>query len=86
MLLTSFAPAKNKAEPSSQLCASVSLPYFQCASTWTARSAEERLALVVGASNSGPFSGGILLTPLINQFLLKMQLGDSELLEAKEDL
>lgn len=86
MLLTTFSPAENKAEPSSQLCASVSLPYFEHASTQTARSAEERLALMVGSPKSGPFSGGILLNPLISQFLFKMQLGDSDFLEAKEDL
>lgn len=75
MLLNTFSPAENKAEPFSQLCASVSLPCFECTCTWTACSEEERLALMVVASKAGCFSGGILLNPLLNQFPLKMQLG-----------
>lgn len=41
---------------------------------------------MVSASKSGPFSGGKFLNLLINQFLLKTQLRDSDFLEAKEDL
>lgn len=41
---------------------------------------------MLGASKSGPFLGGIFLKPLINQLLLKVQLGDSDFLEAEEDL
>lgn len=41
---------------------------------------------MLGASKSGPFLGGMFLKPLINQLLLKVQLGDSDFLEAEEDL
>lgn len=37
-----------------------------------------------GASKSRPFSGRILLKSLINQLQLKVQLGDSGILEAKD--
>lgn len=37
-----------------------------------------------GASKSGPFSGRVLLRSLINQLQLKVQLGDSDFLEAKD--
>lgn len=54
MLLITFSPAEKKAEPSLQLCASVSPP-FECAPSWTPRSAEKSWLWCLGLPRVGLF-------------------------------
>lgn len=68
MLLTIFSAAESKAEPSSQLCASVSLPL----SVHLLGLLTQQRKTGSDASKNGLFSARILLKSLINQLQLSL--------------